>query len=206
MEESINSKQQQQQEISTRSVQEDSQSQSNSASASLLSPFNFIHCHKCRRDFKELGPKFYLTSCSHSICSLCFNPNPPNPTLNDQDPIQSNHNASSSTTLILVCPVCNHRGKTVWLETSLQAVGMEGVSTYLFPSFLSSNKSVLPSNQLRHCFRPLPDLMDDVRQSLEFQFGTVVDQLNFFKNKVIQQQAVLSKLSTEFKGIKELKK
>lgn len=102
---------------------------SNYKSSTAQSPFNFIHCHSCRRDFKNnIEPQFYLTSCSHLfLCSYCLN-------LKSQIP-------NSNSNLIINCPICNTRGQIVLLETSLQSTGMEGVSPFI--SFLSNSSSLL---------------------------------------------------------------
>lgn len=52
----------------------------------------------------------------------------------------------------------------------------------------------------------MPDLLDDLRQSFQYQFENVLDQLAFYKDKVAKQQQVLTRLSEEFKNIKDLRR
>lgn len=58
---------------------------------------------------------------------------------------------------------------------------------------------------LGHCFRPLDTLLTELDMSMRWQFGNIVEQLEYWKGKAQQQRETLSKLGAELKHARALK-
>ena len=144
--------------------------------ATRQSPLERIICASCRRNYSP--SQFYLSSCPHVLCATCLYPPPslPPPTLP----------SDTETT----CPACDERTQILKLEfyaPSLDTQGNEQLSA------------------LRHCFRPLGELVDELGMAAEFQTAGLVEQIDYLTDRVGRQRNVLDKVQVELKAHKSLK-
>ncbi|BGP30288.1 hypothetical protein JCM10296v2_002042 [Rhodotorula toruloides] len=61
------------------------------------------------------------------------------------------------------------------------------------------------ASDLRHCFRPLSDLVGELSMAAEWQVGNLVEQLRFFKTKCAEQKKMLARVGAELKKVKGIK-
>lgn len=80
------------------------------------------------------------------------------------------------------CPECNTRGPILRL---VEGADMQGLAP---------------------CFRPLSTLLDELGMAVRWQAGNLVEQLSFFQAKCAEQRTTLSRLGSELRKSKALKR
>lgn len=138
------------------------------------SPFDYIVCCKCRKDYSSgtasaAAEPFYITACTHALCHSCLWPSP---AVAPPDPHSS----------LVNCPACGSQGRVIRLQ---EGDAMGGVG---------------------YCFKPIRELLDELGVALEYQTGSLKDQLQWMKERVVQQRAVLNKVKDELSKSREVKK
>ena len=157
-------------------VQSEFQSGMSTVAATRQAPLDRVICSACRRNYTP--NEFYLTACPHILCSTCLFPPP----------------TLAPSTLPLdaqaTCPACHEATSILKLEFDSPALNP------------NANEQIIA---LRHCFRPLGELVEELGMAAEFQTAGLLEQVDYLTEKVARQRNVLDKVQVELRAHKQLK-
>lgn len=139
-------------------------------------PLERIICAACRTNYAP--NQFYLSSCPHVLCATCLFPPPSRPP------------STLAPNTEILCPACHERTQILKLE-------------FDSPPLDSTGNDQLTA--LKHCFRPLGDLVDELGMAAEFQTAGLVEQIDYLSDRVGRQRNVLDKVQVELRAHKSLK-